>query len=380
MRHFTAGRFFASICLGAVLTVGFTAAGNQNSELQDLQELMQDLGRTLLRMLPAAYDDNPDKVLLLENLVRLEYLLTETEPHFEKLNNNSLVPLTLLEERLEDAKAWGLRGNSTMLQNAISESFTLCATCHVQDRVARRAFSTKQVAALDDYLAMEYHYLTRDYSAAMVAMKHYFEEGKRSQSKDSIVLQRILTIGVEVKRDLDFTVMQLTAAFNYLEPEDHNFERVNQWITVLDRLRSTDNALQNPVGMGLVSLSKFLNKEWPDIRSLLSYSEQEAYWVVIRGELNRLLQSPGSEKVLPQIYYWLAVVDRELQYRFYGSLSRAYLERCINDYPADPYARQCLAEYELLVLISFSGSSGTNVPNEINARIQEMRKRISSYQ
>lgn len=380
MRHLTPERLIASICLALAITLSVTAMGKQNTGREDLQILMQDLGRTMLRMLPSAYDEDPDKVLLLENLVRLEYLLKETEPHFEKLSKNSLVPLTLLEERLADAKAWGLRGNATMLQNAISESFTLCATCHVQDRVSRSAFSSSQVSALDDYLAMEYHYLTREYSAAMASMKHYFEEGERTQSKDSIVLQRILTIGVEVKRDLEFTVMQLTAAFKYLEPEDHNFDRVSQWIKVLDRLRSSDNALQNPVGMGLAPLNKFLSNEWPEIRSLLSYSEQEAYWIVIRGELGRLLQSTDSEKSLPQIYYWLAVVDRELQYRFYGSLSRAYLEKCITDFPADPYAKQCLGEYELLVLISFSGSSGTNVPYEINARIQQMRKRIATYQ
>lgn len=373
MRRFT---FITAICLSAVLSAGLAGAASSNS---NLQELMQDLSRTMLRMLPAAYDENPDKVLLLENLVRLEYLLSETEPHFEKLNQSSLVPLTLLEERLEDAKAWGLRGNKTMFQSAISEAFTLCATCHVQDRVDRRAFPSKQVDALDDYLAMEYHYLTREYSGAMASMKRYFEEADRTQLQDSIVLQRILTIGVEVKRDLPFTVMQLTAAFKYLEPEDHNFDRVSQWIEVLERLGSTERTLQNPIGKGVDALDQFLRGEWSDIRSLMTYSEQEAYWVVIRGELNRLLQSPEAAAALPQIYYWMAVVDRELQYRFYGSLSRAYLERCIAEFPHHPYAEQCLQEYELLVLISFSGSSGTHVPPEVNARLQAMRQKIAQH-
>ena len=359
----------AGICLGTALI-----AGAANIDLS-VKELMRDLGSTMLRMLPAAYSETPDRVLLLENLVRLEYLLDQTEPHFSK-SSESRVPLTLLQERLGEAKSWGTRGNAVMLQNTVSEAFALCATCHVQDRVTRRAFASSQVDALDNYLAVEYHFLTRDYTAAMASMKQYFERSHRTQNRDSIVLQRILTVGVEVRRELDFSIMQLNAALKYLEPDDYNFDRVSDWVKVLRRLNSDSETLQSPVGKDLAGLDRFLLEEWPDIRTLLSYSEQEAYWIVIRGELNRLLKSENAD--LPQIYYWLAVIDRELQYRFYGSLSRAYLERCVNEFPGDEYATRCLDEYELLVLISFSGSSGTFVPYEVNERIQAMRKLIAA--
>ena len=362
--------FIAGICL---LSAALFATANNNPTVQ---ELMQDLGNTMLRMLPAVYSESPDQVLLLENLVRLEYLLGEAEPHFEESSTSARVPLALMQERLAEAKSWGTRGNAVMLQNTLSEAFTLCATCHVQDRVTRRAFADRQIKTLDDYLAVEYHYLTRDYSAAMAAMQRYFEQGERNQKRDSIVLQRILTVGVEVRRELDFTVMQLGAAARYLDETDYNLDRVSDWITVLNRLREDGAKLQSPRGKNLAELDEFLTTEWPEIRTLLSYSEQEAYWVVIRGELSRLLLN-ADPKTLPQIYYWLAVTDRELQYRFYGSLSRAYLERCVTEFPDSAFARRCLSEYELLVLISFSGSSGTFVPGEINDRIVEMRKLIA---
>lgn len=68
-----------AICLGTGIL-----AGAVNTTLA-INELMQDLGNTMFRMLPAACSDEPDQVLLLESLVRLEYLLDEAEPHLREV-------------------------------------------------------------------------------------------------------------------------------------------------------------------------------------------------------------------------------------------------------------------------------------------------------
>jgi hypothetical protein len=243
-----------------------------------------------------------------------------------------------------------------MLQNTVTEAFTLCATCHIKNRVTRRAFASTHASELENYFAAEYHYLSRDYSQAMAATQEYFEMGDRSQNRDSIVLQRILTIGVEVRRDLEFSVMQLSASMKYLQDGDYNAQRVSAWITLLSRLNADSDTLQSPIGKNLSELDSFLSNEWPSIRTSLGVSEQEAYWIVIRGQLNRLLQDSDNEH-LPSICYWLAIADRELQYRFYGSLSRACLEQRMTNFPTDPF-----------------------VPMEVRERIQSMRQQIAENQ
>ena len=363
----------SGFCLGLALLA--SAATVDHS----VNELMQDLGNTMLRMLPAAYSETPDRTLLLENLVRLEYLLKKAAPHFTETSNIANVTLPFLQQRLAEAREFGTGQNTAMLQSTISDAFTLCATCHVQDRVTHRAFGDSRINELDKYLAVEYSFLTRDYAAAIASSQNYFKHGERSKQRDSIVLQRILMIGVEVRRDFAFTNKQLSTVLPYLGETDYNLTRVKDWMTVLTRLQTDRDTLQSPVGSSLRSLDRFLNREWPEIRTLLSFSQQEAYWVVVRGELNRHLQAEPGRRNLPRIYYWLAVIDRELQYRFYGSLSHAYLEACMIDFPSDPYATRCLDEYEFLVLISFSGSSGTHVPPEVLERLNEMRKLIVSH-
>jgi hypothetical protein len=357
------------------------SAANTN---ESLNELMQDLGNTMLRMLPSAYSKSPDQVLLLENLVRLEYMLDEARPHFDKVNDGGQVTLTLLQERLAEARAYGTSGHPALLQTTLSEAFTLCASCHVQDRVKRRAFAVNASQSLDDYLAGEYYFLTRNYDAAAQSMQKYFAASDRKHRQDlshqdGIVLQRILTMGVEVQRDLTATATELRSALKHIDSADYNHGRVEDWLNVLTRVGQGDTGLKSPIGLGMSELDKFLSSDWPDLRASLNFSQQEAYWVIVRGELNRHLKLASAQQHLPKVYYWLAVADRELQYRFYGSLSRAYLEACVYEFPGDAYAARCLDEYELLVLISFSGSSGTFVPPEVNEKISEMRKLIMDH-
>lgn len=361
---------------GIFLTVTLLA-GAANSNQDSVNELMADLGDTMLRMLPAAYSEKPDRTLLLENLVRLEYLLKKAAPHFDAAENGSDVTLSLLQARLAEARQFGTRTNSTMLQRTVSDAFTLCASCHVQDGKVRQALGVSRLHELDEYLAVEYSFLTRDYAAALVSSQNYFKQDERSSSRDDIVLRRMLMIGVEVNRDFVATSKYLAEILPYLEEADHNRSRVEDWLRVMARLDGDTDPLQSPLTSNLRQLDRFLSKEWPEIRTLLSYSEQEAYWVVIRGELNRHLMNQPHKRDLPQIYYWLAVTDRELQYRFYGSLSRAYLESCVVDFPKSPWAPRCLDEYEFLTLISFSGSAGTNIPPEVYERIEEMRKLLN---
>mgnify|MGYP003662698440 CR=1 FL=1 len=357
--------------IGIFLTVSLLAGAASPRPVKDL---MGEIGDTMLRMLPAAYDDAPDRTLLLENLIRLEDLLKEATPHFKATANGSDITLALLQQRLEEAREFGVYNNPIMLQRAVSDAFTLCATCHVQDGKVRQVLGVSKLHDLDEYLAVEYSFLTRDYTSALTSSKNYFKQAERSDKRDNIVLQRMLTIGVEAKRDFAFTGKHLTEILPYLDEAGYNLKRVKDWLQVLARLNGEKEPLQSPIAGSLRSLDRFLNKEWPELRPLLSYSEQEAYWVVIRGKLNRHLKDEPRKRDLPQIYYWLAVADRELQYRFYGSLSRAYLESCIVDFPKSQYAPRCLDEYEFLALISFSGSAGTNIPYEVYERIEEMRR------
>lgn len=356
-------RLFAAALLAAA---GLTAGASS------INELMRDIGDTMLRMLPALHEDAPDRTLLMENLVRLDYLFGQAEPHLTSRPAGSQVTFDLLNRRLDEALALGERRNIDLLRRSVAETFELCGACHSQDSVTRPAFGVSKIRALDEFLAAEFSYLTRDYESALTSAENYFEGEMRTDERDQVMLERVLSIGGEIYADPTFTVGQLTELLPELTGGSR--QRATDWIHVLNRLADEDSGLQSPLEQKSIrALDRFLGREYLSIASSLSVNEQEAFWVVNRGALSRMLASNASSDEVPRLLYWLAVSDRALHYRYYNALSTAYLERCVESYPDHPYARQCVEEYEFLVLINFSGSGGTRVPPEVQERLNALR-------
>jgi len=342
---------------------------------EEVNEIMRDAGDTMLRMLPSLYSEEPDRTLVMENLTRLDYLFKQTAPHFAKEQEGAQVTYALLRERLGDAIELGQRRNINLMRGAVVDAFGLCASCHTQDRKMKRAFGVSKIRELDEYLSAEFSYLTRDYESSLTSFDNYLESDERTLQRDGNAFYRVLVINAEVFADPALASQTLKSMRKAVSGDSVFYRHIGEWISVLDRLAADPGALTSPLGKKSVSeLDDYLDSEWPVIRGTLSWAAQEAYWVLIRSELNRFLSGASSGPNVPKLLYWLAVSDRALQYRFYSSLSRGYLEQCIEGHPKDPYAKRCLEEYEMLVLVSFSGSSGTHVPYEVQARLNELRR------
>lgn len=341
---------------------------------ENVNEWMQDAGDTMLRMLPEVASGKPDRVKLTEGLVRLDYLFEQAKPHLDRRGSASRVTYTMLREDLKEAIELSTGNNVQLLQRAVGNAFEICASCHTQDKHIIRAFGVSKIRALDDYLAGEFSFLTRDYPAALVSYEDYLDGDSRTPERDARVVERILVITAEVDSDPALAKSTLASIQPRLKSTPTIEKRVAAWVRVLDRL-SEDPGLQSPLDKKSVAqLDGFLAREWPALQATLSVDAQEAYWIVIRGELTRQLARAEGTRDVPILLYWLAVTDRSLHYRFYNSLTRGYLERCVRGYPGDPYAKKCFDEYEMLVLVSFSGSAGTNIPFEVQEELNTLRK------
>jgi hypothetical protein len=348
---------------------------------QPINEIMRDAGDTMLRVLPTLYEESPDRILLLENLVRLDYLFKQVKPHFQRQQAGSQVTYGLLQERLAEAIRFGDQRNVNLMRNATIDAFSLCAGCHTQDKHAVPAFGVSKLRELDAYLVAEFSFLTRDYEAALISLSNYLGSDERTARRDANALDRVLVITAEVYADPPLAVQTLGALRPQFDSDSYERRRLDAWLSVLGRLVEEKHALQSPLALRSVgALDRFLENEWPALRATMSIHEQEAYWVVIRGQLNQLMTAGSRDREIPVLLYWLAVSDRAVHYRFYDSMSRSFLERCIESYPRNPVAVRCLKEYEMLVLASFSGSGGTSIPDEVRDRVETLRQRIYSDQ
>lgn len=363
------------------IAVFLLVCASHTLKAEEVNEIMRDASDTMLRMLPSLYSESPDRLLVMENLIRLDYLFKQTESHFKSEQEGSQVNYILLRQRLGDAIELGERRNINFLSDAVVEAFALCASCHTQDSRMKPAFGVSKIKALDEYLAAEFSYLTRDYEAALTSFSNYLESDERTLQRDGDTFDRVLVITAGVMADPKFASDTLSSMRTHLDKESVLYEHVGEWIGVLEGFAKEPDAISFPLSKESVrALDEYLDNDWPVIQWTLTWAEQEAWWVVIRSSLNKFLVRGAKESEVPKLLYWLAVSDRALHYRFYSSLSKAYLEQCIERHPQDTYARRCLQEYEMLVLVSFSGSGGTHVPVEVQERLTELRRLVYSGQ
>ncbi len=371
---------FASMPTTAADDMPVTHEGSIEGTNDGLHADMTQIGDQLLLILPSLHAESVDREALRQNMQRLGQLLDQAQPHLQQApgdySRTYQQPYDMLRESLAQALEMTDVANLKFVKSSLTETFELCAACHTQDKQSRRILGISKIKALDEFLAGEYSYLTRDYESALVSFANVLDANASTPDDRSKALNRILIIEVEVKADLGAGIQQLELLRGLGKGDGAELAQLGDWIEVLRQVQLAPKAASPLHKKSILELDTFLRLRWPTIQAGLNWHGQTAYWMVIRGELNRLLGSAADAAEMPRLYYWLAVSDRALNYQFFDSLSRRYLEQCIAQYPAHAYGQKCLSEYETLVTTSFSGSAGTFVPVQIQQRLDTMRNRV----
>lgn len=342
------------------------------SDDAQLQSIMQELRESLLTLLPIVRGESFDRATFEKEAAKMAHLIDQAEDHFKDQPIGSQITYTMFRDRLDQVSDYADNNSLFTAKAILAESFELCASCHTQDQKSRRALGISKIKQLDEFLAAEYSYLSRDYESALTSYQNFLREEKEDNYRRTQALDRILAITMEVYGDTQSAKDMLSSLNASLVSETEKL-RVNDWISVMTFIDKGDK--QSPLSAGGIDeLEHYLRNDWPSIQSFMNWNEQQAYWMLIRTRLNNFLQDKPDPRQTPVLLYWLAVSDRSTHYQFYESVSRRYLEQCIRQFPGHPYAKDCFDEFELLMIVSFSGSGGINMPYEVRQEINELRK------
>jgi hypothetical protein len=89
--------------------------------------------------------------------------------------------------------------------------------------------------------------------------------------------------------------------------------------------------------------------------------------------LYEYLNAYPTTPLKPDILYWLALSERRFHYQSMYSLPDLYLKQCVLEYPKNPVAKNCFAEYEESMTVAFTGSGGTHIPDDITQELNMLR-------
>ncbi len=98
--------------------------------------------------------------------------------------------------------------------------------------------------------------------------------------------------------------------------------------------------------------------------------------LTVSGVLYEYINLHPDTAIKAEIFYWLALCDRALNNNFFYSFADLYLKECITSFSSQPIAKKCYKEYEINTILSYSGSSGVHVPDDVRAELLRLRQLV----
>lgn len=388
---------FSSILAGVV----FFSAGSTVHALNQEQTRarMDQIFGALVTVLPlslngAEYEKPANRELVLGKLKELSEQSQNLQSHASGNDRMFAFVAGSLAKDARDIYRWygrGSYGESRYLLHNLTEN---CIACHSRlpeskaFPAAEAFFKDVKVANLPLMERAQLQMATRQFDAALQTYEELF---KSSGGRTSEIIMMdgfvdYLKLCVRVKRDVVRPVAVLEGMLKRPDLPKFASLQLEQWIASLRRLAKRRD---NP------------GTELPAARKLMVEAQRASEFPMDRGRLvdfiyaSRLLNSyvqkkdpgtAGEKNGLPsatlqvqrpdlsEAYYLLGVTESIIGRSYWLSQTEFYLETAVRSAPHSKYAEKAYAFLEEQVVVEFSGSSGTNVPEDMQKTLDDLRK------
>lgn len=266
------------------------------------------------------------------------------------------------------------------LRNLVHGIAAACAGCHTQDdRAQVLSFGQLSVPGDDPLQRARFHFITRDYGTAL-GLYEAFLDSRARLAYDAGVLDALegeLTILAQVYRDADRGIQHFRKR---LDRSGGSMSRqvrkdIEAWIKGFEEVHRAKLKMLDPDWAQLSGYARRYILPHEGVPIATQESEKVVYlW--LRGLLHEYVQAHPDDPNMPDLLYWLAIVDRVLDYNLYYSLADLYLRECVVRYPMSATADRCYDEYRRYVEFAYSGSGGQYVPPEVVDELARLRQVI----
>ncbi|MCG6970256.1 MAG: hypothetical protein LJE85_10860 [Gammaproteobacteria bacterium] len=348
-----------------------------------LNATMTQLGNTISGLFPVFLNeisfDNPENEKIIdEGIERIVSLIKTAGPHFNQRSKPSQISYDILAENLRETQRAIQAGNRHYAQNLLIEVVSICTSCHTQDDKQRTLFHGKRRDAFSsDFEYAEFNFLTRNYETAIDYYDRYLKS-PYSLKPERVILtsvKKLLTIYAQVLNEPG----RGAAHFNKLIQSGRLpplvEKNVTEWIKGLEQLQADQaSKVTDP---SFEELDKYVHQYLGPLNSpgsaIVPTKKQKVYHLWLQGLLYRYFSSEPSPQTVPLLLYWLSINDRATNYSFYYSLADLYLKECMLKHTENYMAKQCFDEYNEYITFSYSGSLGTEIPEEEQRELKRLR-------
>lgn len=245
-----------------------------------------------------------------------------------------------------------------------------CFTCHATYKVSSR-YSNPGIVddSLDPLNRGRFLLATRQFSEAQGEFLKALQDPTNTMYYNE-ALRSLLLIATRIDQNPSEGVATLQRALETSKLPEEDAREAHQWIK---ELRSWANEKATPSRTTVAFAEQLITG---GAASTPTHRQNDVSLLRGTAILHQLLEQGALKKELrPQALYLLGFAYTKLPLFFSESWAEMYLERCIKEFPGSANAKRAFAAYRDQTIDDYTGTAGTDIPDEVKLHLEELRKK-----
>lgn len=268
-------------------------------------------------------------------------------------------------------------------RHKLNSTFGLCISCHTQlstgDKLKIFGSSQLDGSITDPFEKAEYYFITRDFTKALENYDLFINQFDQTKERKNLetALNHKLTYYLRIQRNKNQeAIASFTQNLNNKNLPLVVREQISEWIKELGMVQFFTFSGKTISEKEMKKFIAEVTKENEDGPRLTLYSKSEVKDLRISGLLYEYLNAHPHGRLVPEILYNLAIIDKHMNFSLFYSLGDLYLIECMTRFSQLPIAKSCYKEYEEEKILSYTGSSGTSLPEEVSKELNSYKEKI----
>ena len=348
-----------------------------NNEMAAIAKLMQEIYPLMTRDSDKLNDRQLES--LHRNVNQIYQHIDGADAILKNKTETSTLSMKTLKSHLQSTKSALKNGNIRYAQGLLKSATSLCSGCHILDSKERVDQSNKTKAQFFNSSDLaDFYFITRNYRSALETYKDQIQLGKKIRwgSSEYLAIKNSLMIYLQVDRDTNSAYAFLKDILKNTPTDDGVKSEIHHWLNGINQI---DEREIPKTASSFSNIKKQMNEVifFNNEEQLYHLLQEDQYPIALwlRGLINEYIKNNTSaKKEMPVLLFWLASIDRSIEFDLYYSLADLYLKQCILEYTKDPYAEKCYALYEDYSYFSSTGSAGRHLSEELKAELKQLRQ------
>jgi len=349
-----------------------------------MQQLFRDLALVFrLSLEESRFEDPSHRDEILTSLYALAANAEQLDSHGRDADPSSEFFQRALVRDANEAVMRFRQGQFEGTLFLIDQLIDNCFACHSRSRsdrtfqIGERFLEGTPVETLTEENRARVQAAMRQFDDALDTYELLFASPARPASKiaASGVFEDYLRVCLRVEEDCERAIATFERFRLRSDVPPYLDARLEGWSGDIKKIaKKREQARRDPLGCGreLIRDAQYQTAFPNDPQGMVGF-------MVASGCLHRYLETrPADDRRLAEACYLLGVAESHVSPSYWQSQTEALLEKAIRTSPQSVYGRMAFNFLEEYTVSGYTGSSGVNIPPDVEARLDELRSLIES--